>query len=286
MSNLQGQFVIGDNVDIDFGQHYIDGTRMGRGLVPRDYSAHPQGCYAAAPAWSIDDMPIIPMEEWPERIQALEATKMRISDFIDRGNLGQPIPSYDQNGQGFCWTYSPTGCVTAMRAIQNMPYIRLSAHSVACKIFNFQDRGAWSCLALDYIREHGIVPESLWPAKSMNRQLDTPDNWKAALDFRAAEGWMDLKPAAYDRDLSRLQVGTALLNRWPICADYMHMGHAMCTVDLVDVYPNKRATDFSRYGTKHWNSWTDRYGVRGFGIFKDSKAWPDGGAAIRSVVGG
>jgi hypothetical protein len=284
VSDLSNEYVIGDhNVDDFIGK--LNASGQIRGLVPRDYSEHPQGCYASAPIWDISKMPLIPWEEVPERIKEMERTKSRISDIYETGDNGKSIPSLDQNGQGFCWFYSGTACVQAARAIAGMPYVPLSAHSGACKIFNFQDRGAWSCLGLDFIRDNGIVPQSLWPAKSMSRQYDTAENWAAAARFKMTEGWTDLAPRAYDRDISAQQIVTALLSRLPCAVDYNHMGHAMMVTDVVDAFPNRRFNDPMRYGVRHKNSWTDRYGIRGWGVFTGSKAFPDGGACVRVVVG-
>jgi hypothetical protein len=286
MSDIRNELVIGED---NWNEHFspvVDGHQAMKGLVPRDYSANPQGCYASAPAWSLDDMPLIPMEEWPERIKELESTKTRISDIYAVGNYGDRIPSLDQNGQGFCWAYSTTCAVQALRCLANMPYVPLSAHSVACKIYNFVDRGAWGALSLDFIAKKGVVPQSLWPAKSMNRQYDNDANWLSAMDYRVTEGWVDLVPAAYDRDMSKSQVATALLLRIPVVSDYNHWGHSVCAFDLVDVYPNRSATDYSRYGVRIKNSWTDRWGTFGEGVLKDSKAWPNGGAAPRLAFGG
>ncbi len=286
MSDLSDELVIGDADWVKIEQPIVDGSTVCKGLVPRDYSQLPVGCYAAAPPWSLDDMPLIPMEEWPERIADMEAKKRRVSDIYAVGNLGQRIPSLDQNGQGYCWAYSTTACVQMLRSIANMPYVPLSAHSVACKIKGFRDQGGWGALSLDFIKAHGVMPQSVWPAKSMSRQYDTEANWETAKPYRVTEGFVDLEPAVYDRRMSILQVGTCLLSMVPVIADYNHWRHSVALMDLVDVYPNRSARDPLRYGTRHKNSWTDRYGVNGEAVLKDSKAWPDGGAAPRVVWGG
>jgi hypothetical protein len=285
VSILYGEYVIGDDNFVEAVNPIIDGNKMGSGLIMRDYSLYPQGYYASAPAWSLDDMPIIPMEEWPERIRDMEVTQSRLSDLYDKGNNGKPIESLDQNGQGYCWSYSTACCIQMLRCIHNMPYIQLSAHSVACKIKNFRDQGGWGALSLDYAREHGYVPVSLWPAKSMSRSHDTPENWKAALEYRVTEGWVDLKPAAYDRDMNAQQVGTCLLKRVPVIGDFNWWGHSVALADLLDVYPDRSSRDITRYGTLCKNSWTDRWGRRGWGVLKDSKAFPNGGAAPRFIWG-
>lgn len=288
-SNLEGQLVIGDDNWLQHVAPVIDGKRVCKGLVPRDYDQFPQGYYASAPAWSLDDMPMIPMEEWPERIRDMEASKSRISDIYARGNNGQRIPSLDQGSFGYCWSYSTTACIQMVRSICNMPFVPLSGHSMACVIKNFKDEGAWGCLSLDFAKERGAMPQNLWPQgndpRSMSHANDTPANWEIAKSFRVVEGWLDLKPAVYDRDMSAQQVATALLSRIPVIGDYNHWGHSVAVMDLVDVYPNRSNRDPMRYGVRLKNSWTDRWGTNGEGILKDSKAWPNGGAAPRVVVG-
>ena len=130
----------------------------------------------------------------------------------------------------------------------------------------------------------GVVPQSLWPAKSMSRTYNTQANWKEAMKYRVTEGWIDLAASVYDRDLSNLQVGTLLISGVPVICDYNWWGHSVCGMDLVDVYPTRSARDFSRYGIRILNSWTDGWGDNGTGVLKDSQAWPDGSVAPRATV--
>ena len=275
MSDLSNAFVIGDETKVKTPKG------VGRGLIQRDYSKYPRGYYASAMAI---DFPITSMIEWPDRIKENEATKSNLSDIRNKGNNGQPIPSLDQNGQGYCWSYSTCACIQLLRSIANAPYVPLSAHSVACVIKNFRDEGGWGALSLDFAMIRGYQPQLLWPAKSMNRQYDTAANWEVAKQYRVAEGWIDLAAAVYDRDLSNLQVGTLLLAGIPVVCDYNWWGHSVCGMDLVDVYPNRAATDYSRYGIRILNSWTDGWGDNGTSVLKDSKAWPDGSVAPRATV--
>ena len=120
----------------------------------------------------------------------------------------------------------------------------------------------------------------------MSRQWNTEANWQAAKEFRVTEGWVDLQPAVYSRDMSAQQVATCLLNRLPVIGDFNWWGHSVCVMDLVDVYPSRAANDPRRYGTRILNSWRDSWGDLGEGVLKDSKAWPDGGAAPRVAWGG
>jgi len=285
MSDLSNAFVIGDD---DRRIHtVVNGQRFGRGLIERDYTTHPVGYLGmTAPPFSIDDMPLIPMEEWPERIKEGEAKKSFISHMYAVGNFGQKIPSLNQGTEGYCWSYSTAACIQALRCNANLPYHQLSGHSVAAVIKNFVNEGGWGAASLEFATKRGYVPTSLWPERSMSRQHDTPANWEVAKLFRVTEGWVDLQPAVYDRDMSAQQVGTCLLNRIPVIGDFMWWRHSVGVFDLVDSYPNRSATDIRRYGTRIQNSWGEEFGDKGQAVLKDSKAFPDGGAAPRVVVGG
>lgn len=69
------------------------------GLVPRDFSTHPVGCYAFAKPF---DLPLIPESEWQARLDAQIAAKAQLSNIRDiSGPGGVPIPSRDQDGKGY-----------------------------------------------------------------------------------------------------------------------------------------------------------------------------------------
>lgn len=85
------------------------------------------------------DIPLVPESEWVPRIRERKQYKTGLRDLFKAGEVGTVK---DQNGQGYCWAYSVTRTAEYVRAIQNLPYIGLSAHSIACKIKNFQNQGA------------------------------------------------------------------------------------------------------------------------------------------------
>jgi hypothetical protein len=209
MSDINGLFVIGD----DTPSRAYDATALGKGLVERNYSEYPVGCYGSASPWSVSDMPLVPWDEIPDRIAELERTKTRLSDIYKH-------PSLDQNGQGYCWFYSGTACIQVLRERNNQPYQRLSAHSGAWVIKNGRDQGGWGAQGLDFQRERGVMPITHWPEKSMDgRRHNTPANWEVAKEYRVTEGFVDLDPPQYDRELSVHQVISCLLNRVPVIGD-------------------------------------------------------------------
>lgn len=218
-----------------------------------------------------DEFPLIPRDQWSERIREQEANKTRLSDL-------RHWPALDQNGQGYCWAYSSTAAVMLLRAKAGMPFRRLSAHGVACKIMNFRDRGGWGALSLDWITENGIPDVEHWPEKSMSRQNDKPETWENAAEHRITEGWIDLDishPA--DADLSFDQVATLLLCGIPVVVDFNWWAHSVCAMDLVETSPGQ-------FGLRILNSWSDNWGEKGTGVLEGRRAIPDGACAPRAVV--
>jgi len=284
----RNHLVIDDsNYERFLGPTTIVGDRkFKKGLIPRDFTAAPQGYYKSAPPYDPKVMPLIPRDEWPERIAEKEATKSRISDIrLKAGPNGGHIPSLDQDGQGYCWFYSGTGVVTALRFLANMPYVRLSAHSGAWVIKNGRDQGGWGCQGLDFIQERGVMPTSLWPEKYMGSQYNTPENWEIAKQFRVTESWMDLNPRQYDRNLSLDQSMSCLLRNIPCILDYNWWGHSVHGYDAIDLDKRMSLENNNRWGIGILNSWTDSWGTLGYGILRGNKCIPDGGAAPRVASG-
>lgn len=90
------EIVIHDN---NWQQHLSSAQGHARGLIPRDFAKYPVGYLMCAKPF---DMTLIPESEWQARLDAQKAAKAQLSDIRNRGNAGQPIPSRDQNGKGYC----------------------------------------------------------------------------------------------------------------------------------------------------------------------------------------
>lgn len=247
---------------------------MGHGLIPRNYSLYPRGCYGSVQAV---DMPIIPKSEWSDRIREKVAAKSQLSDIRLTGNNGGIIPSVDQGQRGYCWAHSGTSATILLRAAMGQPYVDLSAYAIACIIKNYRDEGGWGAAGLDFITARGIPSGQFWPQKSVDRANDNPATWANAALHKVAEGWVDLVPAAYDRKLSFEQVATCLLCNIPVIADYNFWSHSVCLMDLTEPSPG-------RFGVRLWNSWGDSWSDRGMGLLDPQKAPPDGATAPRTTL--
>jgi hypothetical protein len=269
-----GEILINDDTpQYMLGDAVVGGEHKARGLVPRDYSTHPQGCYAPIPAWSVD-MPLIPRSEWSDRIKEKVATRSQLSDIRLAGNNGQGIPSLDQNGRGYCWMHSGTSCLTVLRAVMNQPYVGLSAYGPACVIKGYRDEGGWGAQGVDFLASRGVPSEKFWPMKATSRSYDNPETWANAALHKVTEGWIDLAAAQYNRNLTFDQVATCLLLNQPVVGDFNFWSHSVCLLDLVETSPG-------RFGVRIWNSWGDGWSDRGMGVLDGSRAVPDGGVALR-----
>lgn len=278
-------YVIGDDNFEEASRPEVDGHLIGTGLIPRDYEQFPVGSYGGSLKFGDlnEELPLVPWEAFPDLIADKVRTKSQLSDFVRTGNNGQPIPSLNQNGQGYCWFYSVTSATTALRARDGLPYVRLSGHSGACKIKGFRDQGGWGAQGIEFAMKNGIVPVTMWAERSMSRSYDTEQAWEEAKKYRISEGFIDLDEPVYSRDLTRQQRFTCLINLIPVIGDRSWWGHSTCDLDVVDAFPNLPATNPDRYGVRTWNSWGDSWGDRGMGVITGRKV-DAAGVAPRAVV--
>lgn len=290
-----GELIIGqDNFQNYCGNVFHDGEQKKFGLIPRDYAKYPVGCYAKSVAMrNVTNVPLIPMEEWPERIRERERTGSQMSQLRLKANGGGPIPSLDQDGYGYCWSHSTVSTLLLLRMMMGLPYVRLSAFAIACIIKNYADQGGWGAQSMDFVTSGfnrngrtylGVPSVKYWAEKSTDRSNDNENTWRDAALYVVTEGFIDTEAAQYDRQLSAQQVGSLVLQDIPCVGDFNWWGHSVGIVDLVDVYPNRSARDISRYGTRIWNSWKDSWGTLGMGVLKDRQAWPDGAVAPRAAL--
>lgn len=221
---------------------------------------------------------LIPRSEWSARIKEKERTQSNLSHILRRAG----IPSTDQDGHGYCWAYSTTGCVQALRAFNNQPHIPLNAHSVAATIKRGADQGGWCGLSCRFLMEHGVAPmgsgDGQWPEHSRAYQTHEPKCRERMKQFQVTEGWIDLRQDDYDQNMTFDQVASCLLANIPCALDFNWWGHSVMGVDLVEVSANQ-------YGYRIRNSWKDSWGDKGFSVLTGSKANPNGAVGLRATGG-
>lgn len=243
----------------------IDGHPKGHGLVPRDYSIYPVEMFDPP-----TQMMLLPRSEWSARIKSQADAKARMSDIL----LAAGIPSLDQGPNGYCWGHSTVGCVQAVRAFNNQPYVPLSAYMVCAIIKRGANEGGWCGLSAKFLRENGVCSQALWPQGDRNTRRDTPEVRANAALHKVTEEWTDLTRNVYDQNLTFDQLATCLLLGIPCAVDFNWWAHSIMACDLVEV-------ESGSFGINIRNSWGDSWGSQGFGILRGSKAIPDGALSIR-----
>ncbi len=247
---------------------------FGRGFDPSQVvpgSFHPM--FGDAPG----QLQVIPRSEWDARIAEQDALKSSLWHLRQTMADGAIAPTLDQNGQGYCWAYSTTRAVMYVRAVMGLPYVRLSAHAIGCKVKGFRDEGGWCGLSAKFHREQGCPSVALWPEKSMSRANDKPEVWANAAGHKLVEDWCDAGAAVYDQNLTFDQVATCLLVNIPVAVDFNFWSHSVCAIQLVRV-------EAGSYGIRIDNSWTDQWEDRGSSVLQGQKAIPDGAVALRAVA--
>lgn len=247
----------------------VNGKKYSRGYDPESVDEAVNAMLAVP-----SEIKLIPKGEWSARIKQQEETQSRTSDILRRKN----IPSTDQDGAGYCWFYSSTGCVIARRALNNQRYVRLNPHSGAAIIKNGRNEGGWCGLSAQFLQEHGVATFDEWPEHSMSTRYDTPETRKVMAKYRVTESFMDLAKPVYGRNMTFEQVATCLLRNIPVAVDFNWWSHSVLGCDLVEV-------ERGSFGIRIRNSWTDSWGDKGFSVLQGSKTIPNGAVAIATVKG-
>lgn len=243
------------------------------GLIPRDYSAFPEGYYA--PTFESLNLPTWEDDRIRESLKEAKATGTRLVDRLDTGDNGQPIKCYYQNGYGYCWAYSTGHGVTAIRAAMGLPYVKLSPFAVAHIIKKGRDEGGWSALSLEWVMANGIPSQDLWPNLKAGLNQDTPAMRADAAKYKVSEGWVEINASVYNRNIAWQAVKTLLAARVPVMADYYFMRHAVCLVELVE--------DAGQFGVRYWNSHKEGTPDRS-NIIMGNRAIPNGAVAPRAMA--
>jgi hypothetical protein len=261
-------FIIDDDTKNDdiFRPEWVCGT------VERDYSEFPQEMFEPQ-----SQIPIIPRNEWDARLEEMERTQSSLKHIRDKAANGNPMPYLDQFKMGYCWTHSGVHAVMIARAVMNLPYVPLSAYSVAATIKKGANRGGWCGECADFLRKRGVSPQKTWPQGDANyRKYDRPEVWTEAAKFKTTEDWFDITRNIWDQRMTFDQAFSLLLQRIPLALDFNWWGHSVCGLFPVKVEANS-------YGIGILNSHLN-FGENGVGILRGDRAIPNAGVGIRVVT--
>lgn len=209
----------------------------------------------------------VPRSEWDDRIEEMERDASSIHDIA----LQSGVKIKDQDGYGYCWAFGTCTAVELSRASQGLPFVELSATSVAGPVKNYRNQGGWGKEALDYGVQHGWAPVSLWPEvpTGASSRYDTHECQLEREKYKVTE-WYEVPNRDFDAMMS------VLFHRMPAAVGLNHWGHLICAAK-----PVKKS---GQYGWLYRNSWKPSWGDNGCGVLLGSKAIPDGTTVVPRVT--
>ena len=258
-SKIRGRLVIEDDVE-DLSLVKTP-KGLSKGYKNRDWDKFPEGAFATP-----FPLPVIPRSEWRDRIEQMDKEKR----WPKNHKLFSGFQSLDQNGTSYCWINAPVQCVHYVRAIQGEKHVPLSPASVGAPIKGYRNVGGWGTQGLKYMTEHGVAPQSMWPANAINRKYDTAESREERKKYIVDE-WWELKANSFD------QLVTCLLLGYPVAIGLSWWGHEVTACAVAVRGSDDFLVDID-------NSWSSRWGDNGHSLLTQSKATPDDAIAARVVI--
>jgi hypothetical protein len=254
--------------DENFSQFVDEGRGNGMcGTLPRKTA---YGASSAAQRTTID---LISPDEIPARIADKNRNKSWLYNVWERN--GKWV--LNQNPLSFCWCFSAVEALMLIRAVQNLPFKRLSPSSVACPINNWVNAGGYIENALQYLVQHGVSSVEYVPEMTCD-QRDFKRGWREDQANYRVTGWDDLEPR------NPWQVITSLLLDEPVVVGLNWWEHALCYGFVIDKYPNLPANRWDRYTIGVLQSYGPDYGNHGWFELEGNRWLPD--QAYRVSQGG
>lgn len=248
----------------------VTGETFATGAIPRNFDEDP-----------------VEMRDSPDSIRIYsenefnaiydEQEKLESSLFHILCRSGVPaFENLDQNGDGYCWSYSCGGMTMLDRLKQGLPIVRLNPHATAAIIKNGRDQGGWCGQSWKFGYDNGWAVEGngpgQWPLHSRDLRHDTPELRANMALHKITGGYYDLGKREYDQELSKAQIMSLSAIATPMAWDFNKFSHSMAGVGVVRTEPG-------RLGTMVFQSWKG-WGWHGLGILDNM--WPDNAVAIRS----
>ena len=181
------------------------------GALPRQSAV---GCIPGVPVFA-EHVPLIPESEWPDRIKHATDNRLWIGDRWQ----SDPVADF-QNGYGFCWAYSLSQAVMAVRRAQGQEFVQLSPESLAEDV-GYHNRGNYLDSAIKYAAAHGLASRATVPQHKITENAWKPEYKEERKKYIPLE-WYDL-----DGENVWAQTVTALLMGFGCYVGYDWWSHAV-----------------------------------------------------------
>jgi hypothetical protein len=277
MQTWNGFPLINDETPSDdlFNARDDKGVLFGRGYVERDFNVYPHEMFAPP-----TQMTLIDPSEYDARIEEQQRTESSLEHvYLSAPGQEPRFVNLDQNGQGYCWSYSTGHTIMIARLRDNQPSVRLNPHATACIIKGGRDEGGWCGLSAQWSREHGYAEEGAgegqWPLHGMSLRYDTPALRTGMAKYKVTEDWVDMAQPVYGQNLTQRQLASCLLSNQPCAVDFAWWGHSVCALRWVKV-------EAGSYGLLILNSWKG-WGRHGLAVLQGSKMNTMGAICSRVV---
>jgi len=252
MSDINWGYVVDPRKRSTIGEPGLCGTLA----PPSDYEM-PGVVASGAPVQAI------PYERWPELIRQQNEDESSLYHVWQRSRIGV----LNQGQSSYCWAFSSVAGLMLQREVESRPFRRLSPSSVAAPIVGYTDRGYYIEAALEGMRTQGVASDDFVPMLTTNSR-----------EFKG--GWRD--DAANNKISMATEIprdhqtqGSMLLLGYPLVAALNWWGHAILFLAVLDRYPSRPATDYTRYGVLFVNSWGTGWGQGGLGVLEYSQQIAD-----------
>lgn len=219
-------------------------------------------------------IPLIPRDQWGDRIRTLETHKARLHE--QSADAGLKIR--DQDGIPYCWIFGV--CRSAEHSyLQSGRSIHLSPASCGSWITGFRKRGGWGSEALDGLSRWGCCTHDEWPQDAVDRRYNTDENQEIARQRMVLEWYVINTSAANWHD----QIVSCLIQGYAVAAGFDWWRHLVC---LTTAETNGQAAKYSDpdYGLE--NSWGSSWGggpQGGYGAITGRKRRPGGAVVVTGV---
>lgn len=175
--------------------------------------------YGLIPIEAVPDA-LIALDEVPERFD--EAHELQALPIYHMYNTWRPKGTrYNQNGLGYCWTWSGTGCVMTTRGLEDKETVLLAPVSMGYLV-GWKNQGNYLASFVKGAREDGICPG---PLNSLDRNSSTWNKPERAL-YKLDMTWDTRKERMKQHCASILYYGRS------IYIAYNWWGHALELVSI------------------------------------------------------